>query len=63
MTESDAREIWKKKLDFLLAEEAKGVTGTEKFKLQQDVAEARSKLQKLGSHQKSDTLPVTVQEA
>lgn len=44
---TDARVIWKEKLAFLLAEEAKVADATQKFKLRQDIAEARAKLREL----------------
>jgi hypothetical protein len=44
-----AVKIWQQKLDFLLVEEAKCSDPAQKFKLQQDIAEAQAKLKELGS--------------
>ena len=47
MTAQDAREIWREKLDMLLAEEAKAVDASAKFKIRKDIEEARNKLREL----------------
>ena len=44
-----AKELWQKKLNSLQAAEALAVDPAEKFKLQQDIAEAKGKLQELGA--------------
>ena len=44
MSEPSARDVWQKKVDLLLAEEAKACDPAAKFKIQQDIAEARAKL-------------------
>jgi hypothetical protein len=43
----EARKLWQDKLEFLLAEEAKAFDPAAKFKIQQDIAEARRKLAEL----------------
>ena len=40
--------LWREKLDMLLLDEAKAVTTDMKFKIQQDVKEARAKIKELG---------------
>jgi len=41
--------MWRKKLDFLLSEEAKAFDPAAKFKIQQDIEEARQKIRELGA--------------
>lgn len=48
VTEPKALEIWQKKLDFLLAEEAKISDAEQKFSIQQRIEDARMKIQELG---------------
>ncbi|MEN6490290.1 MAG: hypothetical protein ABFD66_15660 [Smithella sp.] len=43
-----ALEIWQKKLDFLLAEEAKTADADQKFSIQQRIEEAQKKIKELG---------------
>ena len=40
--------VWRKKLAFLETEEAKAVDPAQKFKLQEDIAEAKAKIRELG---------------
>jgi hypothetical protein len=44
---SPAVALWRKKLDFLLSEEAKAFDPAAKFKIQQDIEEARQKIREL----------------
>jgi hypothetical protein len=48
-TTSPAVAIWREKLEFLLVHEAITVDPSMKFKIQQDIKEARTKIQELGS--------------
>jgi hypothetical protein len=45
---SPALLVWRKKLAFLETEEAKAVDPAQKFKLQEDIAEAKAKIRELG---------------
>lgn len=45
---SPALSVWRKKLAFLETEEAKAVDPAQKFKLQEDIAEAKTKIRELG---------------
>ena len=45
---SPALSVWRKKLAFLETEEAKAVDSAQKFKLQEDIAEAKAKIRELG---------------
>ena len=45
---SPALQTWQKKLEYLLVEEAKAADAAAKFKIQQDIEEARQKLAELG---------------
>ena len=47
-TQSSAIQLWKQKLQFLEIEEAKVVDPPSKFKIQQDIAEAKRKIIELG---------------
>lgn len=47
-TLSPALPVWRKKLAFLEMEEAKAVDPAQKFKLQEDIAEAKAKIRELG---------------
>jgi hypothetical protein len=49
MSNGSAKDKWQEKLEFLLAKEVLVVDSGEKFKLQQDIAEARRKLQEIGA--------------
>ncbi len=46
---SDAYQLWREKLELLLAEEAKAVDPAQKFKIAKDIEEARAKLAELES--------------
>ena len=46
---SAAVEMWRKRLEYLLVEQAKASEATAKFKLHQDIEEARQKLRELGA--------------
>ncbi len=48
MSDSAAIQKWRKKLAFLQAEEAKAVDPAQKFKVAEDIAEAKAKLAELG---------------
>ena len=48
MSASGAVRIYREKLEFLLAEEAKAVDSAQRFKLRQDIAEVRAKIEELG---------------
>ena len=48
MSHESARDVWRKKLEFLLKEEAKVSDSGQKFKLQEEIAEAKAKLKELG---------------
>jgi nucleoside phosphorylase len=50
--ESPALRMWKKKLEFLLAEEAKAAGGPAKFEIQQGIEEARQKISELSKEAK-----------
>ncbi len=50
-----AKQLWKEKLDLLLAEEAKAVDPSQKFKIAKDIAEARAKLAELESETREPT--------
>jgi hypothetical protein len=52
-----ARQIWQAKLEFLLVEEAKAVDAAAKFKLQQDITEAKRKLAEPIPSARSETVP------
>ena len=45
---SPALLVWRKKLAYLETEEAKAVDSAQKFKLQEDIAEAKAKIRELG---------------
>jgi hypothetical protein len=45
---SPALAVWRKKLAYLETEEAKAVDPAQKFKLQEDIAEAKAKIRELG---------------
>jgi class 3 adenylate cyclase/tetratricopeptide (TPR) repeat protein len=45
---SPAVAVWKKKLDFLLVEQAKAHEGAARFKLQEDIDDAKAKIRELG---------------
>ncbi|OHB79643.1 MAG: hypothetical protein A2Z25_00525 [Planctomycetes bacterium RBG_16_55_9] len=47
MGHESVRDMWRKKLDFLLGEEAKASDSEQKFSLQQSIAEAKAKLREL----------------
>ncbi len=47
MSHESARDVWRKKLEFLLKEEAKVSDSGQKFKLQEEIAETKAKLKEL----------------
>ena len=54
-----ACDMWQRKLDLLLVEEAKAVDASVKFKIREDIDEARAKLEELrGEPARSDLSPV-----
>jgi tetratricopeptide (TPR) repeat protein len=57
MSNDAARETWQRRLDFLLAEEATAVDSAQKFKLREEIAEARARLNEVANERHAGSSP------
>jgi tetratricopeptide (TPR) repeat protein len=57
MSNGSARETWQRRLDFLLAEEAITVDSAQKFKLREEIAQARARLDEFANERHAGTSP------
>ena len=62
MTEPSAQDVWKEKLEFLQAEDAKGI-GAEQFTLRKEIDEAEAKLREFDPADNKNSLALSVQAA
>src|SRR5687768_10608279 len=57
MSSISPRDTWQRKLNFLLTQEAVAVDSAEKFKLREEIAEARARINELDGERHAGTSP------